>query len=249
MTELSTQAKGQCVAIIAAGGGIGRAFVETLLADEAVGQVLAFSRTAPADHPKLTSFYVDLAEESSIELLGEKLKQMAEGVCIDKVVICSGLLHQGELRPEKSLRQIKTDNLQALYYMNAIVPMLVAQQLVPFLNKQQPTVFAALTARVGSISDNGLGGWYGYRASKSAAHMLLKTLSIELKRKLPKLAVISLHPGTVDTSLSAPFQARVPTGKLFSPHQSAGYLWQVVQQVSAEDSGKIFAWDGSEITP
>ncbi len=109
------------------------------------------------------------------------------------------------------------------------------------------SVFAALSARVGSIADNRLGGWTSYRASKAALNMVLKTLSIEHARRFPDSAVIGLHPGTVDTRLSRPFQRNVAEGKLLSAAQSAGYLLDVIEQVTPEDTGRTFAWDGSKI--
>jgi len=241
--------------VVGASGGIGFAVVEQLLADQTVDKVYTFSRTpidvksldaALSKHSrKLVQAHIDLESEASIAEMPAQLM----GVSLDMVLICSGLLHSQTVAPEKTIRQVKQSSLQQLFQVNAIAPILIAQQLSPLLRKDTRSVIGVISARVGSISDNQLGGWYGYRASKSAVHMFFKTLSIELKRKLPKAVVCSLHPGTVNTNLSKPFQARVPEGKLFTPHQSAGYLLKVVTQLTPEDSGKVFAWDGSEITP
>jgi NAD(P)-dependent dehydrogenase (short-subunit alcohol dehydrogenase family) len=131
----------------------------------------------------------------------------------------------------------------------ALAPALLAKHLIPLMPKDQRAVFAALSARVGSIGDNRLGGWYSYRASKAALNMLLRCTAIEAKRRWPKLVVVGLHPGTVDTPLSQPFQARVPDGKLFTPEFSARSLLQVIDGLTPADSGNVYAWDGQLIQP
>ena len=127
--------------------------------------------------------------------------------------------------------------------------MMIAKNLQPLMKARQKTVFAALSARVGSISDNRLGGWYSYRASKAALNMLLKTLAIETRRRNPQQIIVGLHPGTVDTALSQPFQKNVKPGALFTADDSARYLLNVIDGLSAEQSGGIFDWQGREITP
>ena len=134
-----------------------------------------------------------------------------------------------------------------LFKVNAIGPANVAKAFLPRMRRGSKTVFAALSARVGSIGDNRLGGWVSYRSSKAALNMILKTLSIEHARRFPEAVIAGLHPGTVDSSLSAPFQRRVPEGKLFSPAQSVGYLLTVIDRLAPEDSGGFFAWDGTAI--
>ena len=123
----------------------------------------------------------------------------------------------------------------------------MAKHFIPLLRKQQKSVLAALSARVGSISDNNLGGWYSYRASKSALNMLLKTTSIEVARRNKTASVIGLHPGTVDTGLSKPFQANVKPEKLFTPEFAAECILKNIDKATAETSGSVFAWDGSPI--
>ena len=122
-----------------------------------------------------------------------------------------------------------------------------AALMLPRLPRDRRAVFAVLSARVGSIGDNRLGGWHGYRASKAALNMLVKTLSVELARTHPLAAIVALHPGTVDSSLSAPFQRGVALGRLFSPDQAAGQLLDVVDGLSAADSGSFIAWDGERL--
>jgi len=137
--------------------------------------------------------------------------------------------------------------MERSYRINAIGPALVAKHFLPLLTRERKAMFAALSARVGSIEDNQLGGWHAYRASKAALNMLLKTLSIELARQNPTAICVGLHPGTVDTRLSGPFQRGVPEGKLFSPQKSARHLLNVLDTLSPEQSGQIFAWDGQRI--
>ncbi len=124
---------------------------------------------------------------------------------------------------------------------------MVAKHFLPLLPRQGKSVFAALSARVGSIGDNRLGGWYGYRASKAGLNMIIRTLSIELTRSKPEAICVGLHPGTVDTALSRPFQSSLPPGCLFSPERSAGELLKVVDKLTCEDTGRIFAWDVNSI--
>ena len=136
-----------------------------------------------------------------------------------------------------------------LFAVNTIGPALIAKHALPLLPKTGKSVFAALSARVGSISDNGLGGWHSYRASKAALNMLLKNFAIELKFKRKEAVCIGLHPGTVDTGLSQPFQKNVADGKLFTPAYSAARLLSVIDGAAPADSGKCFAWDGAEVAP
>ena len=151
--------------------------------------------------------------------------------------------------PEKSLRDLDAETMRKVFEVNTIGPALVAKYFIPLMAREGKGVFSALSARVGSVSDNRLGGWHSYRASKTALNMIIKNISIEAARKYKELSVIGLHPGTVDTGLSEPFQSNVSEGKLFSPESSARYLLDVVNGVQASDSGKVFAWDGQEIEP
>ena len=149
--------------------------------------------------------------------------------------------------PEKSLRELSAANLERNFLANTIGPALVAKHFLPKIQRNKRALFVALSARVGSIADNRLGGWYAYRASKAALNMLIKTTSIEIARSHKQAIVVGLHPGTVDTNLSKPFQKHVPSDKLFSANYSAKKLVSVLERLSAEDSGKVFAWDGSEV--
>ncbi len=166
----------------------------------------------------------------------------------DLVLVATGVLHEvGGLQPEKSWRALDAGSLEKAFTVNSIAPALVAKHFLPLLIRDRKAVFAALSARVGSIEDNTLGGWYAYRASKAALNMLIKTLSIELARRNPSATCIALHPGTVDTALSKPFQHSVPNGKLFSPELAAKKLLGVLDGITTEDSGNLMAWDGTRI--
>ncbi len=151
--------------------------------------------------------------------------------------------------PEKSLREIDNIKFLKILQINTIGPALIAKYFILKLNKDEESIFAAISARVGSISDNRLGGWYSYRASKSALNMILKNLAIELKRTNKLAKIIGLHPGTVDSNLSKPFQISVAKEKLFSPSYSAQKLLDVINQSKDEDSGKIFDFNNIEINP
>ena len=166
---------------------------------------------------------------------------------LDLVIVATGILHAGEIQPERRIKEINAETMQAVFAVNTIGPALAAKHFLPKLAKSAPSVFAAISARVGSIADNRLGGWTSYRASKAALNMVLRTFSIEHARSRRQSAIVALHPGTVDTPLSEPFSKRVPDGKLFEPQRSAGYLLDVIDGLNPEDSGGFFAWDGSRI--
>jgi NAD(P)-dependent dehydrogenase (short-subunit alcohol dehydrogenase family) len=239
--------------IAGASGGIGLAFVEALLARAGVGEIVALARSAthsPAlatlqdTYPgRLRCIDIDLTRADDIAGLAEAL----QGAPLQLLLNASGLLHAEGLMPEKSLAQVRLDSLHRSFAINAFAPLLLVQALLPLLDPRTPAVIASLSARVGSIADNGLGGWYSYRAAKAAQNQLMRTLAVELKRTHPLATVLQLHPGTVDTALSAPFKARVPAGKLSTPAQSAAHLLQVIATATPADSGRFLAYDGSEI--
>ena len=234
------------VAVIGASGGIGRSMTELLAADERTANVIAFARNPGAiDLPGVRSAHIDLEDEASIETAAAFAS--SDGA-LDLIVMTTGILWQGDdIRPEKSMREIRAASLERLFAINATGPALVARHFLPQLRKGSKSVFAALSARVGSISDNRLGGWYGYRASKAALNMLLKTLAIEHARRFPDSVIAGLHPGTVDTGLSRPFTGRTPADRLFTSRQSAQYLLEVIDDLDPADSGRVFAWDGTRI--
>ena len=243
MTLLSSFPRGCNVAVIGASGGVGQ---ELMSGDERVDGVHAFSRTPiEFDRKNVRCHFVDLTDEPSIEAAADVAT--AE-LPLDLVIVASGVLHRGsEIRPEKSMREIDPQAMAEVLAVNSIGPALVAKHFLPKLSKNHKTVFAAVSARVGSISDNRLGGWASYRMSKAALNMLLKTASIEHARTRPESVVVALHPGTVATDLSQPFTRRVEPEKLFSPAYSAGQLLQVIDSVGPDDTGDFFAYDKSRV--
>lgn len=233
------------IAIIGASGAIGGAMVSQLSETYPSAKILAFSRSeATFNQANVTSHCMDTYIEADIERGAELASQHGP---LDLVVVATGLLHNDALMPEKSLRDLSAQKFQEVFAVNTIGPALVAKHFLPLLHRERRAVFAAISARVGSISDNHLGGWYAYRASKSALNMVLKNASIEMGRRYKQAIVVGLHPGTVDSDLSKPFQSHVADGKLFTPEQSAGYLLNVLNTIGVEDTGKVFAWDGQEI--
>ncbi|HQT75483.1 MAG: hypothetical protein B7Z80_01355 [Rhodospirillales bacterium 20-64-7] len=229
--------------VVGASGGIGRALAEALAGDSAYNVVVALSRRRPAGWNRLW-ISVDTLDETSLVNAAAALRSEGD---LTRIIVATGRLHGPGTLPEKSMRALSSDAMMAMFAVNAVGPALVAKHLLPLTPRDRPSLFAALSARVGSIGDNHLGGWYGYRASKAALNMLIHTLAIEHRRSRPLGCCVALHPGTVDTALSAPFQAGVPAGKLFSPAQSAAALLRIMDGLGAEANGGFFAWDGTTI--
>ena len=219
--------------VIGASGGIGAALIAALAASGRYARVHALSRATG----------VDLEDEASIAAAAA---EVGAGPAPGLVLVATGVLHSG-FEPERSYRALDAGQMARDFRINTIGPALVAKHFLPLLPRDRRAVFAALSARVGSIGDNRLGGWHSYRASKAALNMILRNLSIELARTHPKAVVAGLHPGTVDTGLSAPFQRGVKPDKLFSSDQSAGYLLEVIDGLNPADSGGVFAWDGARV--
>lgn len=231
--------------VIGAHGGIGRALVDRLAARPGAGPVLAFSRTRPERLPAgVTWTAIDLQDEASIIAAAAAIDPETP---VEQVLVATGRLQALGRPPEKSWRHLDAEGLLAAFADNAVGPALVAKHFLPRLPRDRRSIFAALSARVGSIGDNRLGGWYGYRASKAALNQLIHTLAIELARQRPQAVCVALHPGTVDTGLSAPFQAGVSAEQLFTPDYAAERLLAVLEGLTPADSGGFFAWDGQAI--
>ncbi|MCI5048800.1 MAG: SDR family NAD(P)-dependent oxidoreductase [Rickettsiales bacterium] len=215
------------------------------LAADASNTLYTFSRSAShLSGANVISHSIDTDDEHSIQHAAQSIVGP-----LDQIIVTTGMLHDDEIMPEKSLKELSREKFEQLYVTNTIGPALVAKHFLPLLHRDKPAVFAAISARVGSISDNYLGGWYAYRASKAALNMVIKNISIEMARTHSQAVIVGLHPGTVDSNLSKPFQSHVPEGKLFRPEQSASYLIHVLDKLNMDDSGKCFAWDGAEIEP
>jgi NAD(P)-dependent dehydrogenase (short-subunit alcohol dehydrogenase family) len=218
--------------VIGASGGIGEALANHF---EAGGdRVHRLSRSAHS---------IDLEDESSIAAASEAIP--FENV--RRLVVATGLLHGDNLAPERSLRDLEAERLQRAFMVNAIGPALILRHFVPRLARQGRVEVALLSARVGSITDNRLGGWYGYRASKAALNQLVRTSAIEVARSRPEAVLVALHPGTVDTAMSRPFQTNVAAERLFTPAHSAASLATVLAALAPADSGGFFDWKGEAI--
>ncbi|MCY7270492.1 MAG: SDR family NAD(P)-dependent oxidoreductase [Sphingomonas bacterium] len=222
--------------VIGSSGGIGAALADAL---EARGNSVTrlSRRTSPS---------IDLASDSSIAAAATAL---APDGPFDLILVASGILHGDGLAPEKSFRQLDGTALEQLFRVNTIGPALVARYFLPLLRPTGRAIFAALSARVGSIGDNKLGGWFGYRASKAALNQIVKTLAIELARNRPETLAVALHPGTVDTKLSAPFQRGLAEGQLLTPDASAAHLLDTLDRLGPADSGGCFDWRGARVAP
>lgn len=224
--------------IVGASGGIGAAVCEAIVDEGAYDVVHALSRSGEAS--------IDIEDEASVAAAAARI---AAGPAPSLVIVATGLLHDGDRAPEKSYRELDAAWLAKTLAVNAIGPALVARHLLPLMPRQGRTVFAVLSARIGSISDNRLGGWYGYRMAKAALNQLVRTLSIEEKRRNDRAIVVGLHPGTVDTALSRPFQGNVRPGTLFAPDRAASQLLDVIDGLKVTDSGRLFDFEGKEVAP
>lgn len=243
--------------VIGASHGIGLAMVRDLLDRAQVRRVYAASRQALLSDElnaltelhgeRLQILSVDSTREADIVRLANEVRERDQR--LHWLINCAGILHDTSrnIRPEKRLEQVDTAQLEALFRLNAFAPILLAKHFLPLLSHEQPACFASLSARVGSIADNQLGGWYSYRASKAAQNQFIRTFAIEAQRRAPNLTCLALHPGTTDTGLSKPFQKNVAEGKLFSPAFVASHLLDLVFNRPTTDSGRFLARDGSEI--
>ncbi|GLO02310.1 MAG: SDR family NAD(P)-dependent oxidoreductase [Pseudomonas putida] len=242
------------VLICGASRGIGLALCAALLARDDVSRVWAVSRhartadgllaLAQAHGERVVLLDYDARDEQALAALASEVGLACPHLHL--VISTLGILQQEGTKAEKSLAQLDLTSLQASFATNAFAPILLLKHLLPLL-RSQPATFAALSARVGSIGDNRLGGWYSYRASKAALNQLLHTASIELKRLNPNATVLALHPGTTDTELSRPFQGNVPEGKLFEPPFAARCVIEQVGRLGPSESGSFWGWDGERI--
>lgn len=234
---MSSPAHQTSAVVIGASGGVGRAMADALTASGRYAATHRFGRSLAG------GAHVDLEDEASIAAAAEHVRA---GPPPTLILVATGVLHSGE-EPERTYKAMTAEHLLRDYRINTVGPALVMKHFAPLMPRDRRAVFAALSARVGSIGDNRLGGWHSYRASKAALNMLLRNLAVELGRSHPQAVVAGLHPGTVDTGLSKPFQKGVPEAKLFTPAYSAERLMAVLAGLTPADSGGVFAWDGARI--
>lgn len=226
--------------VFGASGGIGAAFVAALRDDPAVARLHTVSRNGDTDH------HCDYHDERSIADVAEAIAAVGP---VHLVIVATGVLHGEGIAPEKTWKTLDPAAMAEVFAVNTIAPTLIAKHMLPMLAKDRKAAFAALSARVGSISDNRLGGWLSYRCSKAALNMAIKTLSIELRRVNQQALIVGLHPGTVETELSRPFRGRVPTAKLFSSRDSAKKMLSTLDFANSDHSGTLLSYDGNQILP
>ncbi len=236
--------------VVGAGQGIGLEFVRQLLQDQRIDRLYATYRRPPSDllaiaDPRLRCLPMDITNEGQIANVVRDIQ--TETTALHWVINCVGVLHDGTMQPEKSLRQLNSDQLLRYFQVNSIGAVLLAKHLQPLFKHRDRAILATISAKVGSIGDNQLGGWYGYRASKAALNMFMRTVAIEYRRTCPRAIVVTLHPGTTDTQLSKPFQRNVPPEKLFSVDRTVQQLLTVLDGLQERDSGEFFSWDGSQL--
>ena len=233
------------IIIAGSSGAIGGEFTKKYTNDPNVEKVVTLSRNVNNhNHKKIQSIKVDYNNEETFKNLDE-ISQLNS---ISKIIIATGILHTDELKPEKSIDSIDGESMKKVFQVNVFGPILLVKTLLPLIKKSKGVKIVFLTARVGSISDNELGGWHSYRSSKSALNMMIKNLSIELKRLNKEHVVIGIHPGTVKSHLSEPFLRHVKHD-VFSPKESVGFMTEVINEITHKDSGKCFDFSGKVIEP
>ena len=229
--------------VFGASGGIGQALVAGLVGRDQ--RVITVSRSGAASVDGEKALQADFTVEAEIEAVATEIKTTMEP---HLVIVASGLLSDGDaLQPEKSYRHLSLEAFERVFAANTFAPALIAKHMLPIMRRKERAVFAALSARVGSISDNRLGGWHAYRASKAALNMLIRNFAIEQGRRNPEFIAVGLHPGTVDTGLSKPFQSGVPDKQLFSPEHSAAQLLDTIERLGPAESGRVFDYAGQPI--
>ena len=233
-------------AIFGATGGIGGALAAQLAESSRYREIHVGGRSPPIlKHPATIPFTFDLTNEASI---AEAAEAIGAAGPVDLAIIATGILHDhSTLTPEKSWRALDAGTMAEVLAINTIGPALIAKHMLPMMRRDGRAVFVGLSARVGSISDNRLGGWHSYRASKAALNMLFRNFAIEFAVRNPHGIVVTIHPGTVDTALSKPFQRGVSQNRVLEPKLSASHILSVLDGLSPQDSGGLFGWSGERI--
>ncbi|RNJ63107.1 MAG: SDR family NAD(P)-dependent oxidoreductase [Porphyrobacter sp. IPPAS B-1204] len=231
-------------AVFGASGGIGAALCSALVAG-GTKVVHAGSRRGEAPQRSgIQPFAFDLTDESSIAAAAEAMRNDPP----EWVIVATGVLTLPDgTGPERTYRRLDPAAMAQMLALNTIGPAMIAKHMLGIMPRGRAFTFAALSARVGSISDNRLGGWHSYRASKAALNMLLKNFALEMARSHPDSVVVGLHPGTVDSALSQPFQSGLPDGQLTAPHDAAENLLAVLSGLTPEQSGRVFDFRGAEV--
>lgn len=234
--------------VIGAGGGIGNALIHALCADENFEHIFAVSRDSRGqqypDDTRLRRMNCDNSPQqitSVVDLIGQ------HEALLSRIIICNGILHHDGLKPEKALEQITGASMLEVLEANTVIPTLWLAALAKSIKQSPGSVVAALSARVGSLGDNELGGWYSYRASKAALNMILKSAAVELARRAPSAKLIAFHPGTTDTALSKPFQRLVPADSLLTPEFVASRLLTIMDSARADGALSYLDWAGEPI--
>lgn len=239
----------QVALVQGASRGLGLALVAQLLERDGV-RVVATARDPAASAGlarlrerhggRLSWERIDVRQEATIASAAARLAAATPRLHL--LINCAGLLHEGELRPEKRLEDADPERLRRAFEVNAFGPLLVAKHFLSLLRHEERAVLANVSARVGSIEDNRLGGWYGYRAAKAAQNMFTRTLAIELRRRAPRVVCVALHPGTVETGLSAPYRRSLGQAPPFEPARAAELLLRVIDSLGPDDSGSFLDW-------
>jgi len=246
------------VLVLGAGSGIGQALLNEAVARgvQAVGvsrqakpvgldeRVHWFEyQTASMPDPEDSALQMQQTEQVLAELIPRLCQQFQP----ELIISCQGLLQQDSVKAEKSLRQLEIRAALSSWWVNYLLPALQLKILLPYVSQQQVRMLV-LSAKVGSISDNQLGGWYSYRAAKAALNMLVKTTAIEIRRQQPATVLVAVHPGTTATALAAPFLRNLPAGQLQTPASTASRLWAVAAGLSPAQHGCLLHWTG-EVLP
>lgn len=239
-------------ALIQGSGGLGSALAQVVIEARVFDQVILAGRgqwSMDASDTQIRTVPVDLTSDQSVAEAAERVRSWCERLHL--VITTAGVLTDPSrgIAPEKKLTELTREAFQSVMEVNCLGPFLWLKALYPLIKHREPVTIATLSARVGSIGDNRLGGWHSYRASKAAQNMLTRNLALELGRLNPNAVVVGLHPGTVDTGLSKPYQKGVSPEHLFTPAQSAAYLWSVIQALTPADSGQVFDWKRVRIEP
>ena len=246
---LSAEMKSEVILVVGSSGSIGSALIDQLAQRKPTAQIYGISRVldgAKKAQANVTYLQCDYASEQALSAFVSQFKE--NQTHIDQLLVASGVLSAVADHPEKNVHQITEKELLENMRINAIIPALIFREFYNLLSHSSVPRFGALSARIGSISDNKLGGWYAYRMAKAALNMFIKTASLELKRKNKESIVVGLHPGTVRTKFSERFINNT-TKNCFTPEVAATQLINVFSALTSSESGKCFAWDGQEIQP